>query len=40
MAVLGHHTRVLHCRIVLIDFEKLKTLLALGRKKPPITNSG
>ena len=30
--------RVLHCRIVLI--EKLKTLLVLGRKKPPTTNSG
>jgi hypothetical protein len=30
--------RVLHCRIVLK--EKLKKLLALGRKKPPKTNSG
>ena len=29
---------VLHCRIVLK--EKLKTLPALGRKKPPTTNSG
>ena len=32
------YPRVLHCRIVLK--EKLKTLLALGRKKPPTTNSG
>ena len=32
------YPRVLHCRIVLK--EKLKTLLALGRKKPPKTNSG
>ena len=31
------YPRVLHCRIVLI--EKLKTLVPLGRKKPPITNS-
>ena len=32
------YPRVLHCRIVLK--EKLKKLLALGRKKPPTTNSG
>jgi hypothetical protein len=29
------YPRVLHCRIVLI--EKLKTLFALERRKPPIT---
>jgi hypothetical protein len=29
------YPRVLHCRIV--PFEKLKTLVALERKKPPIT---
>jgi hypothetical protein len=32
------YPRVLHCRI--IPIEKLKTLVALGRKKPPVTNPG
>jgi hypothetical protein len=35
---LQYPSGVLHCRIVLI--EKLKILVPLGRKKPPITNSG
>jgi hypothetical protein len=32
------YPRVLHCKIVPI--EKLKTLVALERKKPPTTNAG
>jgi hypothetical protein len=31
-----HYPRVLHCRMVPI--QKLKTLVALERKKPPIVN--
>jgi hypothetical protein len=30
------YPRILHCRIVPI--EKLKTLVALGRKKPPVNH--
>jgi hypothetical protein len=32
------YPKVLHCRI--IPIEKLKTLVELERKKPPITNLG